>query len=288
MELLQLRYFCDAAEGENISRTAEKYRVPPSGVSQSIKRLEAELGVRLFNRTSNKIALSEQGKIFYEAASGALSSLEEASRRLSDSGGDPCGDIKLLIQTNRRIVTLAIEKYKKLYPSVSFIINHSRGEKEELYDFIISDITPGKNCEKIDLISEKILLAVNKTSHLAALRRVELSTLRDERFVSMSHSSRLFELADSICREAGFVPNTVISTDDPYYVRKYVDMGLGVALVPEYSWRGLFSDKIALIDIGNYTRTTKLFLPKGRFLTRSASLFFEILKETFARESNGY
>ena len=43
MELLQLTYFCDAAETENFSRTAQRFTVPPSNISQSIKRLETEL-----------------------------------------------------------------------------------------------------------------------------------------------------------------------------------------------------------------------------------------------------
>ena len=55
MELLQLMYFCDAAEEENFSHTAQKYQVPPSNISQSVKRLEAELGVKLFDRSANRI-----------------------------------------------------------------------------------------------------------------------------------------------------------------------------------------------------------------------------------------
>ena len=47
MELLQLQYFCDAAERESFSATAKAYFVPPSAVSQSVKRLELELGVPL-------------------------------------------------------------------------------------------------------------------------------------------------------------------------------------------------------------------------------------------------
>ena len=65
MELLQLLYFCDAAETQNFSGTARKYNVPTTGISQSIKRLEKELGVLLFDRTSNGISLNKRGKDFY-------------------------------------------------------------------------------------------------------------------------------------------------------------------------------------------------------------------------------
>jgi len=62
MELLQLRYFCDAAQTENFSQTAREYQVPTSNISQTIKRLESELGTELFHRRKNHIFLNEQGR----------------------------------------------------------------------------------------------------------------------------------------------------------------------------------------------------------------------------------
>ena len=67
MELLQLKYFSHAAKTENFSHTAQKFRVPTSGISASIKKLESEIGVKLFDRTANKIKLNEYGKILVQA-----------------------------------------------------------------------------------------------------------------------------------------------------------------------------------------------------------------------------
>ena len=61
MELLQLTDFCDAALTENFSKTAEKYKVPPSNISQSIKRLEKELSIALFDRRANRVVLYPVG-----------------------------------------------------------------------------------------------------------------------------------------------------------------------------------------------------------------------------------
>ena len=62
MELLQLRYFYECACYESISKTAERYMVPPSSVSVSIKRLEKELGCELFERKSNRLVLNKKGR----------------------------------------------------------------------------------------------------------------------------------------------------------------------------------------------------------------------------------
>jgi len=288
MDLLQLNYFCDAAEQENFSRTAEKFNVPPSNISQTVKRLEDELGVKLFHRTANRIKLSEEGRVFYEGARRALSTLSEAKERARATGGEVCGELRLQILTNRRIVTLAIERFKRSYPGVQISINHDTSAPHSEFDLIISDsLTHTASCSFEPLLTERIMLAVRRGSRFDGRRSVTLSDLRDERFVSMSPTSRLSELVGIICRSVGFTPNVIISTDDPYYVRKYVELGLGVAIVPSHSWRGLFSDDIVLIDIGDYNRTTGLFTHTDRPPSTAARAFSEILRLTFCEEAEG-
>ena len=287
MELLQLTYFCDAAESENFSRTAEKYNVPPSNISQTVKRLEEELGVKLFRRVVNRIHLSDEGRIFYEGVKRALSALEEAKMSLCDSGDEILGEIKLLIRTNRRIVTRAIEEYKKLCPKVQLLINHDTGTAFSDYSFLISDATERREqYERELLLSEKIVLAVNKKHKLAKKTHVDLSELAEENFVSMSGTARLSGFTSALCLSAGFSPNVVISTDDPFYVRKYVDMNLGVTIVPSVSWRGMFSDDVVFLDIGEHFRKTYLYSLKGKKLSRAERLFMDILKKVFAEEQS--
>ena len=284
MELLQLTYFCDAARTENFSHTAEKFKVPPSNISQTVKRLESELGVKLFKRSSNKVVLSEEGKIFYEEAKIALDALSRAKSRLSDLDGLGAGEIRLLIRTCRRVVTAAIEQYKQKYPGTSISINHTPEDSLEDYDFIISDsISSPSDFEEEFLVSERILLAAKSGSEIEKMRPRSLAELSGERFVALD-GSRLFEFTEELCKSVGYSPNAVIRTDDPYYVRKYVEMGLGVALVPSVSWKGQFAENVALIDIGGYTRDTKLFVRKEKVLTKSEKAFYEILLSSFEKE----
>ncbi|MBQ2876103.1 MAG: LysR family transcriptional regulator [Clostridia bacterium] len=286
MELLQLKYFCDAAECENFSRTAEKYRVPTSNISQTVKRLEAELGVKLFRRTANRISLSDEGRVFYDGAKRALSSLDGAIRSLSDRDGEVLGEIKLLIRTHRRTTTLAIERFKNAYPKVQISINHDTGAVYSDYNFIISDGTEQKEQYTRELLlTEKMVLAVEKNHPLAAKRRVSLSELSEESFISMTQSARLSELAVALCRTAGFVPKVIISAEDPYYVRKYVEMGLGIAIVPEISWRGLFSENTVFIDIGEHYRNVYLYTFNDKAPSRSERIFADMIRETFMEEA---
>lgn len=286
MELLQLKYFCDAAECENFSRTAEKFRVPTSNISQTVKRLECELGVQLFRRGANKISLSEEGRVFYDGVKRALSALDGACAGLAELNGEVRGEIKLLIRTHRRTTTLAIERFKNAYPSVQLSINHDMGTTYSDYSFIISDGADHReHYSKELLLKEKMMLAVPKSHRLAKLGQVDIASLAEEGFITMTQGSRLAELSLAICRSAGFSPRIVISAEDPYYVRKYVEMGLGIAIVPEVSWRGLFNENIAILDIGDFERQIYLFTINDKRLSRGEKIFAQMIKETFKNES---
>lgn len=285
MELLQLKYFCDAAECENFSKTAEKNRVPTSNISQTVKRLETELGVQLFRRGPNKISLSDEGRIFYNGARRALFALEEAVSGISETGRDASGEIKLLIRAHRRILASAIERFKNEYPKMQISINHDRDAAYSDYSFIISDGTEQReHYTKERLLTERVMLAVTKTHPLASRKKIEISELADEGFICMSHGSSLADLSIAICRAEGFNPKVVINAEDPYYVRKYVEMGLGIALVPEISWRGMFSENTAFLDIGDYKRVIYLYTQSDKVLSHAERAFADMIKEVFDKE----
>ena len=138
MELLQLKYFLSAAQKENFSKTASLYLVPTSNISQTIKRLEAELDCVLFDRSANRIKLNKQGRLFYDGVKTALGALESAKEAVTGQKNQISGEIKLSICTDRRLVTKAIQIFKEQYPAVSFSISHSEEHSADS-DIIISD-----------------------------------------------------------------------------------------------------------------------------------------------------
>lgn len=277
MELLQLIYFCSAAENENFSKTAKEYSVPASNISQSIHRLEKELGVTLFDRSANKIKLNSRGRLFYEKTKSSLSLLNEAKVKVS-SEDDISGEIRILVETNRRIVTKAVEKFITKYDSVSFFINNSVDENIDNYDIIITDrIITKKHFKSKLLITENILLAMKEENPLAKKENLSVSDLENERFITMNTLSGVWKVTNEICTKAGFSPNIVIQSDDPFYVRKYIEMGLGIAFIPSTSWKGMFSDDIIFKDIAGYMRNTYAYHNTQRYFSNAARSFLNAL-----------
>ena len=285
MELLQLTYFCSAAETENFSKTAKAYCVPASNISQSIHRLENELGTALFDRTSNRVVLNEQGKLFYKNVKSALVLINDAQVELCDDG-KIFGEIKILAETNRRIVTKTIEHFQNNYSDVLFFINHSSDDMIDKYDLIISDkIFEQKNFTKHLLIVDNLLLAMKKDNPLANNPQITVKDLEKEKFITMGNKTGLFKLTNEICNAEGFAPNIVIQSDDPNYIRKYIEMGLGISFVPSTSWKGTFSENVVCKQLVNIKRYTFAYLNTQKYISKATYLFLEMLLDA-ARESS--
>ena len=95
MELQQLKYFCEVAKREHVTRTAEKLFVSQSAISRAVTQLEGELGVPLFYRQGRAVVLSPYGRLFLERVTQALSILENGKRLLSEQTGEESGSVSL-------------------------------------------------------------------------------------------------------------------------------------------------------------------------------------------------
>ncbi len=276
MELLQLKYFCDAAKSENFSKTAKHFGVPPSDISQSIRRLERELGVLLFVRQANKITLNERGVDFYRGASEAIRLLDEAKNAVNDDVNQ--GRIDICINSNRRIVMKTLEKFKTLYPMVEVRTMHFDDPDGRDFDLVITGESSGYDgFERRKLVSESISLAVRSDSPLAACDRIDVASLSGESFIAMTEKSSLHTLTKKICSDYGFAPRIAVQSDDPFYVRKCVELGLGIAFVPNFSWQGQFPDSVVLKPIEDYIRDTYLYTRSHRYLSLATRKFVEML-----------
>lgn len=283
MEILQLRYFCSAAETENFSATASRYRVPPSDISQSIKRLERELDVPLFERTSNRVRLSDRGREFYVKINRVLQLLDTAVQDITTTGVG--GQLRILIGSNRRITMQAVERFRTEYPSVDIVAQHSYTALSEDFDLIVTaEPIDAKEFERTRILSEELVLAVRRDNPIASLPLLSAEDLEPQAFISMSAGTPLYTITKDICADMGFTPHIAIQSDDPFYIRKCVEMGLGVAVVPEMSWRGQFSPEIQLCRLNGQKRDTFVYRRKNKILLSSTEGFLRILSEVCAKE----
>lgn len=278
MELLQLKYFYESALTESFAKTAEKHLVPASSVSASIKRLEDELGLKLFDRQSNRIILNENGKTFQRTCMTIFTELENATEKIKLSSAQD-KEIKVLILSLRERMMSAMIDYQKQHPDVRIkaIFNISDSDTSQ-YDLIIDkDIEKYTEYKKIELCSYQLCFRTVPDSPLVG-KEFSIKSLCHQPFVTMETEKELNSVLFENCRAAGFHPNVVVQTNDPQYYKYATKAGIGISL-----WRKYHGDqKDGLVDLSVsdfYARQTMYLYHKPLYSNAAVKDFIEFLSQ---------
>lgn len=278
MELLQLRYFYETACHESITKTAERHLVPPSSVSLSIKRLEQELGCALFDRTGNRIRLNDKGRTLQKALETVFVTLDSAVKTITGPEQQRC-DIYLLVRSERQFLLDCISDFRQAHPDVVFHLSHDfTVENIGQFDIIIDDAAiPYAGFHSVPIIRENIRIAAAAGNPLCG-RELTMQDLREQPFITMYRGSSMQRIAVDCCRRAGFQPNIIIESDDPQYLRKYIELDFGLAFVPETSWKGQMggTQYLNITDL-HEQRITAAHRNQTRTLNPLAGRFYEML-----------
>lgn len=281
MELLQLRYFQTVAQMESITRAAKYHNIPQPSMSQTIQKLEHELGdVQLFDRRNGHIFLNARGRRFLEYVNRALSELDTGVSEIPGAPEIISGPVRIKILENHRFILTGIPQFAALYPDVSFITSHGFFEdRDSEYDLCVSSKTSYRGMLHAEpLIREEIVLAVHEQHPFAAKKSVSLEDLRGEKIISLPAETALYAIISDGCRNCGFTPNIPIICDDPYFIRKYVSENMGVAPAPAVSWKGRFRENTVLVPFKEPLCVTSFLLwDERRYMPSAVRAFRDYL-----------
>ncbi|MBQ9112637.1 MAG: LysR family transcriptional regulator [Clostridia bacterium] len=235
MELLQLHYFFDSAKTESFAKTAEKYMVPPTSVSASVKRLEKELGCSLFDRSCNRIVLNDNGKRLQQSLCVIFEELDSAVNSLSTAASSDKREITLLVRAMRNTITENIIEYKTKNPMIGFKTGFDFSDNDyENYDIIIDDQTNTyQEYEKFELCSLRLRIIASINSPLCE-KQLTLKQLYNQHFITFGEQSNLHNILIRSCKRAGFTPNIVIQTNDNMCYKTWIASGLVLGLSRDY------------------------------------------------------
>ena len=155
MELRHLRYFIAIAEERNFTRAAERLWVSQPGLSTQIRRLEAELGVRLFERHTRGVELTSAGRLFLERARSALAASDLASAVGHELGEGRLGSVRVGVSTGLRPPRTSAIFYRffQLSPrvEVTVIEGRNRALLKDLEDGRLDVVLAPSLCASADL-----------------------------------------------------------------------------------------------------------------------------------------
>lgn len=287
MELLQLKYFKKIAEAQNMTRVAEEIHISQSALSKTIRTLETELGVKLFDREGKYIKLNGNGKIFLKYVNRSLQSLKDAKKELDDYNNKKDQDIVIYVQAAMFMLPKIITGFNQKYPNIKFHISQKQFNKgENNYDFIIYIPSSEEINEKnsMTLLEEELKLAVSKNHYLTEKSDISLGSLSKEKFISLPSYTKLRKTTDHYCNLAGFTPNVILECYDSPTILELVKNGMGIAFVPKYSWGNIEHQELSLINIYSpkCTRCINLSWRESEYISESAKLFKNYIVEFFS------
>lgn len=246
MELRQLRHFVMLAETLNFHRASERLHISQPPLTVSIKKLETEMGVALFERTSQGVKLTAAGVAALANAKRAIFFAEETRRSAVAIASGKTGLLRLgfIGSANHSSMPRVIKKFRSLYPGVELQLQESsmmdllhRVESGLIDIAFIRVGYPMPEDPHFDLTlleKDHFVVAVPSDNPFAGRSALRLAELRNEPFIGYSEAigpvmrslwSKAFQLA-------GFQPDITQNATQVQTILSLVASGLGVALVP--------------------------------------------------------
>ena len=295
MEWNQLQKFMVVAKEEHFSRAAEMLNMTQPSLSQTIKRLEEELGYSLFWRNGKKIRLNESGRIFLQTVVQMNELMQNTRTQLEELNGKAHTNVSILFTTASKLLPELLLYLKKRNPETQYHIHQWQAEKEANEDDIqILSSALGsidKQPEESDvLMTEKILLALPRNHALLQKETIRLSDLVQEEFISLNEYWQLGREIKEAMERVSFVPKATMIVDNPIMMRELLKARLGIAFVPSVSWDAFAGDEIVLRPVEgiNLSRYIYLRTKPRKYLTREQKECIQGIMEFFANVQNGY
>lgn len=293
MDMKQLRYFTTVAQLQNFSRAADLLHISQSSLSKQIARLEAELGVLLFDRNGKKIHLNPAGMRFYDYSNMVLREIKNTK-----------DDIRYLVRSQDyriRIGTASISdsflqcmsEFSILHPETEFIINSRIEDEEHLnindYDALICpDEYKFEKLNGYYLFDEHFHFAVSSYDPLSEKPAFSVSMLKNHPLVFLRGSMLTPEFPFRVCSAFAVDLGALSFADTREMHRRIISCGIAAGFVPESEAAAYRSDSnITLLPVMNdrFTRSMKICFLREKHLSELGTLFRKHVLNYFLLET---
>ena len=242
MHLETLQVFCDLVESGSFSTAASQNFVTQSAVSQQVRALEGRFDLPLIERTKGHVQPTPAGQILYQASKDITARYRELREQMQRFGSVVGGSVRLATVHSVGLYELSepLKKYLKAYPQVSVHLEYSRSTKifEDILsgaiDLGIVAYPPRRSQIAVIPFREDRLVLVCATHHpLARRKSVTVKDLEGQNFVGYERDIPTRRATDRLLRKKNVTVRYVMELDNIETIKRVVEIGAGVALVPE-------------------------------------------------------
>lgn len=293
-DLADLRAFVAVAELNSFRAAAESIHLSQPALSRRVEKLEAALGIRLFDRTTRSVSLTAVGRDFSKKARALLDDLEDSLLSMREVASSQVGEVVIACIPSAVYYFLpqVLKEYHAQYPRIRVRIlddganavleSVSRGEA----DFGISIIgTQEPEIEFQSILSESFVVACRSDHPIAVKRQVTWGELDQYDYMTVDKSSGNRLLLDNALATAKARPSWRYEARHISTLVGMVEAGLGIAVVPRLSMPMGKHPTLVSIPLvePSVERTVGLIRRRGRELSPSARQLYQMIEQTWPR-----
>jgi DNA-binding transcriptional LysR family regulator len=301
MDIATLQLFVEVMNQGSFAAVARDRHLDPSSVSRAIAGLEAELGIRLFQRTTRQLAPTEAGKTYFDRIEPLVAEIQHATDIATDVSGQPQGTLRVTASASfgLKCIVPLLPKFQRLYPDLTV-------------DLLLTDAVVDLVAERID-VAVRLGLLTDSTLIARQLMRTYYTVCASPNYLQISppiehpadlaqHNCLLFPIAGFRDRwifkdrqgkltEIPIAGRTVISS--AIALRECAIAGMGLALLPNWSIDVDFQQG-HLVDVfpdyavtaTDFNTAAWLVYPSRAYVPLKVRLFMEFLKRSSTDRAN--
>ena len=294
MELRQLEYFQMASRLRNITRAAERLRVSQPNITVAIKKLEAELGIQLFDRSQKQLALTPEGAVFLNRIELALRNIQDAVLEVNDYKQLQKGTIKIGIppMMGAYVFSKIFSSFQKKYSHLDIYL-HEEGsmsireqlERDELDFGIIIISGASHNLQLLPMTTSQIVACVPENSPLAAKDRLTKEDIAAANVIMLKEGSFLRQTILGKLKEQSITPNIVLESNQVVTIKGLVASGVGISFLLDMvledapGVKTIPLEEPLFVDVG-------LAWKKDRYISKAAQSFIDFCRDTLRKHKD--
>lgn len=290
MDINQLEVLVVVARERSFSRAAEVLERTQPAISQAVRRLETEIGEKLFDRSSKDGTLTLAGEVLLDYAKQMLNLRQTAHSAIKEMRDLHHG--KVTISANEHTVFYLlpiIHEFRKLYPMIKIEVQRgvaSRIPKEitarEVELGIVSFKPTDNSVKAIPVLTDELALIVSPTHPLADKTSVSVKELGVETFIAHNAVSPYRQKVIETFEKHNTRLNISVELPSLEAIKKLVEKGAGVALVPKLSAQSEIADghlKALSVQEMKLERRLNIIYRRNSVLSHAAKMFLKLAKE---------
>jgi len=290
MQIESLKVFCDLAETESFTKTAQINNITQSAVSQQISSLERQFKSLLIERSKKRFRLTREGKVLYDYSKQIIQTYDSLYSKLQEIQDIVSGTIRVATIYSIGLHDLPpyIKKFLKAYPTVNVHVEYRRSN--QVYEDVLSNVvdlglvaypTRDPKIEILPLHKDMLVLICHPQHPFAKGKSVSLNDLGGQKFISFEPDIPTRRAIDKILSEQNVTVQHVMEFDNIETVKRAVEIDAGISIVPhgtilqEISKHTLAEVKI---DDAEFFRPLAAIHKKNKVLSPAMKQFLAVLK----------